>query len=168
MFLVAMLLVAIGAMTVGCAAEEEPTPAPSETEAPEDAEPADAPWEAAAEETLEGSCTQCHEATRVFLTPYGNWGDTITRMEEEHDAVLTAEDKAEITRFLDERTPTPAELVIKDKCTTCHDVGRIYAQPQGDWDALVMRMVEVHEAPLTAEEQQLVIEYLKESYKTTE
>lgn len=65
-------------------------------------------------------------------------------MEEELDAVLTAEEKASITKFLEERTPTPAALVIKDKCTTCHDVGRIYAQPQGDWGALVERMVEVH------------------------
>lgn len=170
MFMVVILLVAVGAMTAACTAEEETpaedTAAPVETPEADSTEPA--AWEAAAAETLDGACTQCHGAIRVFLTPYGNWGDTITRMEEEHNAVLTEEEKAEITKFLQDRTPTPAELVIKDKCTTCHEVGRIYEQPQGDWEALVQRMVEKHQAPLTAEEQQLVIEYLTESYKTTQ
>lgn len=163
-----VVLVAMAALPAGCAANDEPAQTPADTGSPVTDEGEPEQWEEAAAETLEGACTQCHEATRVFLTPYGNWNATITRMEEAHGAVLTEEEKATITRFLDERTPTPAELVIKDKCTTCHDVGRIYEQPQGDWDALVKRMVEVHEAPLTPEEQQLVIEYLNESYKTTE
>lgn len=168
MLLAVIVLVAMAALPAGCAAEEEPAEAPTGTgsSVTDTGEPEE--WEQAAAETLEGACTQCHETTRVFLTPYANWGETIARMEEAHGAVLTEEEKTTIARFLDERTPTPAELVIKDKCTTCHDVGRIYEQPQGDWDALVKRMVEVHEAPLTAEEQQLVIEYLEEGYKITE
>lgn len=160
------MLVALGVMS-GCTSKDEestkkPT-APVETTSPEEGTESE-PWETAAAAAIDGSCTQCHDASRVFLTPYGNYGEVINRMEDAHGAVLSDEDKALITRFLDERTPDPAELVIKDKCTKCHDVGRIYAQPHDNWAEVVQRMTEVHGAVLAPEEQKLVVDYLTDGY----
>jgi mono/diheme cytochrome c family protein len=83
-------------------------------------------------------------------------------METAHGAVLTDEEKAAVAEFLETRQPDEGEAIIAGKCTTCHDVTRIYSQPDGtNWEGIMKKMVEVHGAVLTAEEQAAVIEYLE-------
>jgi len=159
---IAVLIVGGMSLAAGCAAEEEPESPPVE----EPEEPAEEPTEepvAEGEDILEGACTQCHDTTRIFVQPeYVDWTAIINTMEEAHGAVLTDEEKAAVAEFLESRTPSEGEQVIAGKCTECHDLTRIYSQPYGsDWQGILERMVEVHGAALTEEEQAAVIDYLE-------
>ncbi|MHB1020507.1 MAG: hypothetical protein ACYC1R_09935 [Coriobacteriia bacterium] len=161
-----MLLVAMLAATTvfatGCA-KEEPAEEPA-AEEPAAEEPAEEPaTEVAGEEVLEGACTSCHDVTRIYLqTEMTDWNNVIATMESAHGAVLTDEQKTAVAEFLESRTPTQGETVIQGKCTTCHDVSKIFAQPTGtNWEGILDTMIEVHGAVLTEEEQTAVIDYLE-------
>jgi cytochrome c5 len=165
MLLVALLSVSMVFVT-GCSADEEPAtqePAQEPTEEPAAEEPAEEPAVAEGEEVLEGACTSCHDVTRIYLqTEMTDWNNVVATMETAHGAVLTDEEKATITEFLESRNPSEAEVVIQGKCTTCHDVSRIYSQPAGaNWESILDTMMTVHGAELTEAEQKAVLDYLE-------
>jgi len=57
--------------------------------------------------------------TRIYLqTEMTDWNNVVATMETAHGAVLTDEEKATITEFLESRNPSEAEVVIQGKCTT--------------------------------------------------
>ena len=165
-----MLLVAMLAATTvfatGCAKEEpaEEPAAEEPAEEPAAEEPVEEPaTEVAGEEVLEGACTSCHDVTRIYLqTEMTDWVNVIATMETAHGAVLTDEQKAAVAEFLESRNPSQGETVIQGKCTTCHDISKVIAQPSGtDWEGVLDTMIEVHGAVLTEEEQAAVIDYLE-------
>jgi cytochrome c2 len=91
-----------------------------------------------------------------------DWNNVIATMETAHGAVLTDEEKAAITEFLESRNPSEGETVIQGKCTTCHDMTNIYSQPAGtDWENVLETMMTVHGAELTEAEQAAVLDYLE-------
>ena len=55
--------------------------------------------------------------------------------------------------------------LLQDRCAVCHTLGRVEAARKSleGWQATVERMVG-HGAVLTAEEQQVLVEYLAETY----
>lgn len=163
--MVAAMMMAV-ALGVGCAAQDEAT----ETAAPETAapEPVSVDPDAGADAgqaVVEGACAQCHDATRIYLlqTEMPDWAAVVSKMESAHGAVLTDEEKAAVTSFLEQRTATEAEQLISGKCTSCHDLSRIYLlqTEMPDWEAIVSRMTVQHGAALTAEEQAAIVEYLE-------
>ena len=166
MMLVAMLSVSMVFVT-GCSAEEEPSEEPAAEEPVEDVEDPEAEEPVTevpdGEAALEGACTSCHDVTRIYLqTEMTDWNNVIATMETAHGAVLTDEEKAAITEFLESRNPSEGETVIQGKCTTCHDMTNIYSQPAGtDWENVLETMMTVHGAELTEAEQAAVLDYLE-------
>ncbi|MHB1136938.1 MAG: hypothetical protein ACYCXR_10020 [Coriobacteriia bacterium] len=161
MMLLVAMLAATTVFAAGCA-KEEPAEEPAAEEPAE--EPADEePAEVAGEEVLEGACTSCHDVTRIYLqTEMTDWNNVIATMETAHGAVLTDEQKTSVAEFLESRNPSEGEVVIQGKCTTCHDISKVIAQPSGtDWEGVMDTMIEVHGAVLTEEEQAAVIDYLE-------
>ena len=163
--LITLLALVIGTMSLmaGCAKDDAKTDTPAADEPAtgdngDDEEPA-----LDGEEVLAGACTSCHDTTRILIQPeMTDWTAIISNMETAHGAVLTDEEKAAVAEFLESREPDEGEEIIAGKCTTCHDVTRIYSQPDGtNWEGIMTKMVEVHGAVLTAEEQAAVIEYLE-------
>lgn len=163
MMLVALLSVSLVFVT-GCSAEEEPSEEPAAEEpAQEPAEEPAATEVPDGEAAVEGACTSCHDVTRIYLqTEMTDWNNVIATMETAHGAVLTDEEKATIAEFLESRNPSEGEVVIQGKCTTCHDVSKIYSQPTGtNWESILDRMMTVHGAELTEAEQAAVLDYLE-------
>lgn len=160
--LLAGLVAALMLTSSGCSAAEEETPPPAEAPAP--VEGTDQPGETTAgEEAVAGACTGCHDMTRIYLQPeMTDWYGIIIQMEEAHGAELTDQEKADIEAFLASRQPTVGEQLVRGKCTTCHDTGRIYEQGDDvDWDAVLREMVDTHGAVLTPQEQADIVAYLK-------
>lgn len=159
------LVTALMLVGAGCAKKEEPVVTPPADSTPgtgTDAEPIGDP--AAGEEALAGTCTSCHDATRINLltAEMTDWEGIVSRMESAHGAVLTDQQKADITAFLESRQASVVEQLIQGKCTTCHDTKRIYEKgASADWDAILKKMVEIHGAELTAQEQADIAAYLK-------
>ena len=61
----------------------------------------------------------------------------------------------------------PAVTVIEDRCSSCHDLGRVYRETETKrWPAIVERMVDKSPGLLDDEEFDLVVEYLQENYGT--
>jgi cytochrome c5 len=156
--LIVALLAAIMLLGAGCSAdEEEPVTPPTEepTEEPAAEEPS------AGEELLAGACASCHDVTRIYLqNEMTQWADVINKMESAHGAVLTDQEKADVAAFLESRQQSVGEQLVRGKCTTCHDLDRVTALEDADWDAVVTSMVEAHGAVLTAQEQADVVAYL--------
>lgn len=163
-FMLAFVLLASVTLIAGCSSEEtdpvseEPTEQPAETPDTDSAESA-----VSGEEVLAGACSQCHDATRVFVQPYAvDWSDIVNEMNDAHGAALTDEEKAAVVEFLGSRELSTGEGVVADKCGTCHDARRIYEQGDAaDWAAIVQQMTEVHGAKLTDEEKAAAIEFLE-------
>ncbi|MHB1018497.1 MAG: hypothetical protein ACYCXR_08585 [Coriobacteriia bacterium] len=154
---------------VGCASEEpdvsdEPTEEPSgDTDEPV-AETPDA------QAVLEESCVFCHDTSRIYLASDAtDWAATIERMNAEHskshpgDApLLTVEQEQAIIDFMKSRTQSEGELVVREKCVTCHELDNITRQAQGaDWEEIIDRMIEDHDASLTEQEQQDALNFLQ-------
>ncbi|MEL7666605.1 MAG: hypothetical protein AAGU73_00170 [Actinomycetota bacterium] len=162
--LLALMLAATTLMATGCS-KEEPAEEPAVEEPAEEPteEPAEEPAVAEGEEVLEGACTSCHDVTRIYLqTEMTDWNNVIATMETAHGAVLTDEEKTQIAAFLESRNPSEGETVIQGKCTTCHDVSKIFSQPSGtNWEGVLDTMIDVHGAVLTEEEQAAVLGYLE-------
>ena len=162
--LLALMLAATTLMATGCS-KEEPAEEPAVEEPAEEPteEPAEEPAVAEGEEVLEGACTSCHDVTRIYLqTEMTDWNNVIATMETAHGAVLTDEEKTQIAAFLESRNPSEGETVIQGKCTTCHDVSKIFSQPSGtNWEGVLDTMIDVHGAVLTEEEQAAVLDYLE-------
>lgn len=65
--------------------------------------------------------------------------------------------------------PTPStldgETLVQERCTECHDLGRVERakKTEEEWKATVERMVGIG-AQLNQAEQELVIQYLTETY----
>lgn len=165
----ALLILAFAA--VGCSSKDADTSATSTT--PTQAEPTAATTgtassaNAEAETILVGSCTDCHDASRIYLQPAGtDWTALVTRMETAHGAKITAEEKAKLIDFLASRQQSDTEKTISGKCSTCHDLTKLYAQPAGtNWESVTAKMMDVHGLVLTEAEQQAVIDYLTNSGK---
>ncbi len=162
--LLALMLAATTLMATGCS-KEEPAEEPAVEEPAEQSaeEPAEEPAVADGEEVLEGACTSCHDVTRIYLqTEMTDWNKVIATMETAHGAVLTDEEKTKIAAFLESRNPSQGETVIQGKCTTCHDVSKIFSQPSGtNWEGILDTMIDVHGAVLTEEEQAAALDYLE-------
>ncbi len=162
--LLALMLAATTLMATGCS-KEEPAEEPAVEEPAEEPteEPAEEPAVAEGEEVLEGACTSCHDVTRIYLqTEMTDWNNVIATMETAHGAVLTDEEKTQIAAFLESRNPSEGETLIQGKCTTCHDVSKIFSQPSGtNWEGVLDTMIDVHGAVLTEEEQAAVLGYLE-------
>lgn len=158
---------------VGCASEE-PAEEPAASEEPAE-EPSGETEEPAAEipdaqVVLEEQCTLCHEASRIYLASDAtDWAATIERMNAEHSkthpgdaALLTAEQEQQIIEFMKTRTQSAGEVVVRDKCVTCHDLDNITRQAQGaDWTAIIDRMIAEHDAALSEGEQQDALNFLQ-------
>ncbi|MHB8805933.1 MAG: hypothetical protein ACYC7C_12005 [Coriobacteriia bacterium] len=154
---------------VGCASEE-PTEEPTGTEEPagESEEPAaEAPD---AQTVLEQACVACHDASRIYLASDAtDWAATIERMNAEHskthpgDApLLSVEQEQAIIDFMKSRTQSAGEVVVREKCVTCHELDNITNQAQGaDWSAIIDRMIDEHGASLTEQEQQDALNFLR-------
>ncbi|MHB1016629.1 MAG: hypothetical protein ACYC2X_01880 [Coriobacteriia bacterium] len=154
---------------VGCASEEpdvadEPTEEPSgDTDEPAAGAPD-------AQTVLETSCVFCHDANRIYLASDAtDWEATIERMNAEHskthpgDAPLLAvEQEQAIIDFMKTRTQSAGEVVVREKCVTCHELDNITRQAQGaDWEAIIDRMIGDHDASLTEQEQQDALNFLQ-------
>lgn len=154
---------------VGCASEE-PIEEPGGTEEPtgETEEPAaEAPD---AQTVLETSCVLCHDTSRIYLASDAtDWAATIARMNAEHskthpgDApLLTVEQEQEIIDFMKSRTQSAGEVVVREKCVTCHEFDNITSQAQGaDWASIIDRMIDEHDASLSEQEQQDALNFLQ-------
>ncbi len=57
---------------------------------------------------------------------------------------------------------TSAKILFEQKCSTCHSIERPKSKvkTRKEWETTVMRMKEDHDAPITAEEARMIIEYL--------
>lgn len=144
----------------GCSSDEPEQPAGEPTGSEQ---PAEQPTDVAeGEATFQEVCTTCHDGDRVFLQPDGtDWSKVIDTMESAHGAVLTTEQKASVQAYLEEYQQSTGEKIISGKCTSCHDMARIYNQTDAaQWESILKKMVEVHGAELTAEEQSAVLDYL--------
>ena len=159
------LVTALMLVGAGCAKDEEPAVTPPVDSTPSTgtgSAPVGDP--AAGEEAVAGTCTSCHDATRINLltTEMTDWAAIVSTMESTHGAVLTEQQKADITAFLESRQASVVEQLIQGKCTTCHNTTRIYEKgADADWDAILKKMVETHGAELTAQEQADIAAYLK-------
>jgi len=160
--LLALMLAATTLMASGCS-KEEPAEEPAAEEPAVEEPAAEEPVAAEGEAVLEGACTSCHDVTRIYLqTEMTDWNNVIATMETAHGAVLTDEEKTQIAAFLESRNPSQGETVIQGKCTTCHDISKIIAQPSGtDWEGILDTMIDVHGAVLTEEEQAAALDYLE-------
>ncbi len=167
-FMLAFVLLASVAVITGCSSDEadpvsdeateQPAEQPVETPETESPEPV-----ASGEEIVEGACSQCHDAARVFVQPYAvDWSSIVDEMNDAHGAALTDEEKAAVVEFLGSRELSAGEGVVAEKCGTCHDAQRIYEQGDAaDWAAIVQQMTEVHGAQLTDEEKAAAVEFLE-------
>lgn len=158
------LVTALMLVGAGCAKKEGPavTPPVTPTEPTEPTEPTQPTGQPTpGEEALAGACTSCHDVTRIYLqTEMTQWSSVIAKMEDAHGAVLTEQQKADVTAFLESRQQSEGEQLVRGKCTTCHDLERVTAMENADWEAVVKTMVETHKAQLTAQEQADVVAYL--------
>ena len=78
---------------------------------------------------------------------------------EDESAVTTTEQEEAAPAALEGKT------LVEERCTTCHDLGRVERakKTKEEWKASVERMVGKG-AQLSQAEQELVIEYLAETY----
>ncbi|MHB1137082.1 MAG: hypothetical protein ACYC1X_09875, partial [Coriobacteriia bacterium] len=91
-----------------------------------------------------------------------DWDMVVQRMEESHQVVLADDEASAVVRYLASREPSEAEALIAEKCTTCHDLERVYqAQDGRSWLDVVNRMTESHGLELTDEEQETILEFLE-------
>ena len=59
--------------------------------------------------------------------------------------------------------PGPNEKIFEQRCLLCHTARYVTMQPRFSrtvWEKEVKKMVDVYGAPITAEEQQQIVEYL--------
>lgn len=174
-------VLALGVLPLSACSSEKQTDAPatSDVAADEDGvaaggEDADsAPSAIDGQAVLEASCAQCHTTALIYLQPDAtDWDGIIDRMDEKHaemfesnltDSVgLTPERRAAIVEFMKSRTHTQGEQVVRDKCVGCHDLSNITKQAQdADWQSIVDRMIDEHDASLTVEEQQSAVNFLR-------
>lgn len=158
-----MMLVIGALLAVGCSSAEEPSgadtstieePAPGVT--PSTAQVADG------EATVEGACAGCHEISRIFIQPeYTDWDAVVKRMQEAHAVVLTDEEVANVSAFLESRNPTDVEKLISVRCVGCHELANLYEQPaDADWGAIVDRMITQNGAQMTTQERDAMVKYL--------
>ncbi|MHB1017639.1 MAG: hypothetical protein ACYC2X_07115 [Coriobacteriia bacterium] len=179
--LAAAVVMALGVLPLSACSDEESVDAPatSDVAVNEDGvvdggEDADSAASAIDGQTvLEASCTQCHTTALIYLqSDATDWNAIIDRMDEKHtemfesnltDGVgLTPERRAAIVEFMKSRTHTQGEQVVRDKCVGCHDLSNITKQAQdADWQTIVDRMTDEHDASLTGEEQQSAVNFLR-------
>lgn len=63
--------------------------------------------------------------------------------------------------------PGPGVEVTQAKCGLCHSADYIVTQPRSDgkrWAAAVRKMIQVYGAPLTEQEEKMVVDYLSKAY----
>jgi len=176
--LVIAALMLFTAALAGCSADEDvSTPATSNEVAAEETTVDNGVSAASSsidgQAVIEGACTQCHTVARIYLqSDATDWSAVIDRMDEQHTlmfesnltdgAGLTPERRAAIIEFMKTRTKSEGELVVREKCVTCHALTNITQQAQGaDWANIVDRMVQQHDASLTVEEQQAAVNFLQ-------
>lgn len=174
---VAMVLLAVGAMSVSACTSKTPTSssdqAPPSTTAPSSPATTPATETIDAEAIVSGQCGLCHPLSRIYLQPDAtDWAAVLDRMDVNHSNAsptggatwqdLTPERKAAIVEFLKTRTLAEGELVVRDKCTKCHELSNITKQAVGaDWSAIVDRMIKKHGAKLSVSEQQSAVNFLQ-------
>jgi cytochrome c2 len=61
---------------------------------------------------------------------------------------------------------TRAEILFEQKCSICHSIERAKSKvkTRKEWEATVTRMRDDHDAPITAEEAQMIVAYLAGHY----
>ena len=61
---------------------------------------------------------------------------------------------------------TRAKILFEKKCSICHTIERPKSEvkTRRDWQTTVMRMKNDHDGPITADEAQMIIEYLADEY----
>jgi cytochrome c2 len=61
---------------------------------------------------------------------------------------------------------TSAKILFEQKCSICHSIERPKSKvrTRKEWETTVARMRNDHDAPITADEAQKIIEYLVEHY----
>ena len=157
----------------GCVSDE-PAEEPAASEEPAEEPSGDIDEPAAetpdAQAVLEQSCVSCHDTSRIYLASDAtDWSSTIERMNAEHskthpgDApLLSVEQQQAIIDFMKTRTQSDGEVVVREKCVTCHELDNITRQAQAaDWSAIIDRMIEEHDASLTEQEQQDALNFLQ-------
>lgn len=166
---VVLLAMSVSLFTMtACSADE---PVETAVESPATEPPADSSLTPEdAQIAMEESCSVCHDINRVYLQPDAtDWPAVIDAMVTGHGAYLsmhgseiTDDQLDSIIDFLKTRTYSEGEQVVREKCTSCHELSNITKQAQDvDWVSIVNRMVGEHEASLTLEEQQSAINFLK-------
>lgn len=164
-----LALMIVGMLTAAGCADEASVNEPAETVEPAESEP-EAPAEIDAQAVLEESCTLCHDASRIYLqSDATDWEDVIERMDVEHsktqpgsESLLTAEQRDAIVAFMKSRTQSAGEVVVREKCVSCHELDNITKQAAGaDWSTIIERMVAEHDASLTEQEQQDALNFLQ-------
>jgi sulfite dehydrogenase (cytochrome) subunit B len=63
--------------------------------------------------------------------------------------------------------PGPGMEVARANCGICHSTDYIVRQPRGDakqWEAVVTKMVKVFGAPVSPENEKMIVEYLSSAY----
>ncbi|MHB1451875.1 MAG: hypothetical protein ACYCXR_08655 [Coriobacteriia bacterium] len=120
------------------------------------------------EAVVENTCLECHSEIAFTAASVGgpqegmDWDMVVQRMEESHQVVLADDEASAVVRYLASREPSEAEALIAEKCTTCHDLERVYqAQDGRSWLDVVNRMTESHGLELTDEEQETILEFLE-------
>ena len=61
---------------------------------------------------------------------------------------------------------TRAKILFEQKCSICHSIERPKSKvkTRKEWETTVTRMRNDHDGPMTADEAQMIIEYLVEQY----
>jgi cytochrome c5 len=61
----------------------------------------------------------------------------------------------------------PDVQLARNRCGICHSTDYIVMQPRGDakqWDGVVTKMIKVYGAPIPAESEKTIVEYLASAY----
>jgi mono/diheme cytochrome c family protein len=167
---------AMGLAVVGCTSPTSNTTAPtgstsSAPQAPPSSSTTSAPAATDAQAVLKQQCGLCHSLDRIYLQPDStDWAAVIARMDANHSktfatgwAEMSAAKRQEIITFLQSRTMSAGEKLVRQKCVTCHPLTNITVQASGtDWSAIVDRMITKYGASLTANDKEAIVAFLSQ------
>jgi cytochrome c5 len=98
-----------------------------------------------------------------LLTLFSNHSDQAVIESEETNKEQVAE-TAEYRKFAEVKKN--AKDLFEEKCSICHSLDRPKSKmkTKDEWEITVMRMTNMHRAPVTEAQARLIIDYLAENY----